>query len=96
MNLKCPSCIDAKIGHSFSSCLASWCRCNCVDQIYALKNNNLEEAAIEHPHYLEIDDQDIKRLPDAGHSVRNFSRVKKLEWTTTKVDKRRKKPLFEY
>jgi hypothetical protein len=57
---KCHNCW-VKPGHKFSECLSVDCTCSCVQEIYAMPPNQIEDdVAANTPKFLKIDNAKIK------------------------------------
>jgi hypothetical protein len=88
--IKCYACsIDP---HRFRDCLSVTCGCSfCVQELYLIKNELLDDVAETSPRFLKIDNEEIKLLPDLTKEVTKFNHIKRHEWLPVKVDKRFKR-----
>jgi hypothetical protein len=88
MSNKCPPCIRL-VNHKFSDCGSYRCTCRCVNEIFKLLPNQLEETiSIDCPKFLNIDDVALKKLRHTESLINSFNKIRKDEWLKTKIDRR--------
>jgi hypothetical protein len=89
MNHKCFQCLQ--VGHTFRNCSDIHCACACVSQLASFpKNNEVDSVSVLGPHFLQIRDDEVAKLPYPYKQISRFMKVREHEWLPTEVDKRRK------
>ncbi|MGH7974957.1 MAG: hypothetical protein ACREBR_05485 [bacterium] len=80
MSYKCFQC--QRQDHTFKNCSEATCMCACVKELVSFpRNESLDKVSPLGPHFLQINNEDVAKLPYPYKQINRFMKIRTREQT---------------